>query len=93
MPGITVGIDGSHDAHRALEWSMHEAAARHAQLGESKPSSVRVRAVNCFPARELIEAGEVTVNGRPESRRGAQLTAGDVVACGGRKARVVAEAH
>lgn len=56
MPGITVGIDGSHDAHRALEWSMHEAAARHAQLGESKPSSVRVRAVNGFPARELIEA-------------------------------------
>jgi nucleotide-binding universal stress UspA family protein len=101
MPGITVGIDGSHDAHRALEWSMREAAARHvlltvltvhdvpvsgwtgapiilpadepvleklrqaaeeavakaaAQLGESKPASVRVRAVNGFPAQELIEA-------------------------------------
>ena len=101
MPGITVGIDGSHDAHRALEWSMREAAARHvplivltvhdvpvsgwtgapiilpadepvleklrqaaeeavakasAQLGESKPASVRIRAVNGFPAQELIEA-------------------------------------
>jgi nucleotide-binding universal stress UspA family protein len=101
MPGITVGIDGSHDAHRALEWSMREAAARHvpltvltvhdvpvsgwtggpiilpadepaleklrqaaeeavakaaAQLGESKPASVRVHAVNGFPAQELIEA-------------------------------------
>jgi nucleotide-binding universal stress UspA family protein len=101
MPGITVGIDGSHDAHRALEWSMREAAARHvpltvltvhdvpvsgwtggpiifpadepaldklrqaaeeavakaaALLGESKPASVRIHAVNGFPAQELIEA-------------------------------------
>jgi len=101
MPGITVGIDGSHDAHVALEWAMQEAAARHvpltvvtvhdvpvsgwtggpiilpadepalerarqavgdavakaaAALGESKPPSVTVRAVNGFPAQELIEA-------------------------------------
>ena len=41
-------------------------------------------------ARELLENGEVTVNGRPEARRGAQLKPGDVVATGGRKARVVA---
>jgi ribosome-associated protein len=39
-------------------------------------------------ARALLEAGEVTVNGRPESRRGAQLQGGDVVAVGGRKARL-----
>jgi nucleotide-binding universal stress UspA family protein len=32
MSGITVGVDGSHDAHRALEWAMQEAAARHALL-------------------------------------------------------------
>ena len=101
MPGITVGIDGSHDAHVALEWAMQEAAARHvpltvvtvhdvpvsgwtggpiilpadepalerarqavgdavakaaAALGESKPPAVTVRAVNGFPAQELIEA-------------------------------------
>jgi nucleotide-binding universal stress UspA family protein len=101
MAGITVGIDGSHDAHRALEWAMREAAVRHvpltvvtvhevaasgwtgqpiifpvdqadeekvrqaaeemvakaaAQLGESQPASVTVRAVNGFPAQELIEA-------------------------------------
>jgi ribosome-associated protein len=42
-------------------------------------------------ARELLESGEVTVNGRPESRRGAQLHHGDVVATGGRKARVVGD--
>ena len=40
-------------------------------------------------ARALIEAGEVTVNGRPEDRRGAQLRARDVVAVGGRRARPV----
>ena len=101
MPGITVGIDGSGGAHRALEWAMKEAAARHsplivvavhevlasgwtgnpvilpqdeqavdktrraaeelvakaaAQLGESQPLAVTVRAVNGLPAQELIEA-------------------------------------
>jgi ribosome-associated protein len=39
-------------------------------------------------ARELLEADEVQVNGRPETRRGAQLRAGDVVAVGGQRARV-----
>jgi nucleotide-binding universal stress UspA family protein len=32
MAGIIVGVDGSHDAHRALEWAMQEAATRHAPL-------------------------------------------------------------
>jgi ribosome-associated protein len=40
-------------------------------------------------AKAVLEAGEVTVNGRPESRRGAQLKAGDVVALGGQRARPV----
>jgi ribosome-associated protein len=40
-------------------------------------------------AKELLEAGEVQVNGRSEMRRGAQLRAGDVVAVGGRRARPV----
>ena len=40
-------------------------------------------------ARELIEAAEVQVNGRVETRRGAQLRAGDVVAVQGRRARPV----
>ena len=31
-------------------------------------------------AKEMIEAGVVTVNGRPENRRGRQLKIGDVVA-------------
>ncbi|MEU5696289.1 RNA-binding S4 domain-containing protein [Actinosynnema sp. NPDC020468] len=39
-------------------------------------------------ARELVEADEVTVNGRPESRRGAQLHDGDVVAVAGEKVRL-----
>jgi ribosome-associated protein len=41
-------------------------------------------------ARAMIEAGEVTVNGRDEIRRGRQLTNGDVVAVGPEKVRLVA---
>jgi ribosome-associated protein len=40
-------------------------------------------------AKAVLEAAEVTVNGRPENRRGAQLKAGDVVAVGERRARPV----
>ncbi|HLU60249.1 MAG TPA: RNA-binding S4 domain-containing protein [Pseudonocardia sp.] len=39
-------------------------------------------------ARELLDAGQVQVNGRPEARRGAQLRPGDVVAVGDLRARV-----
>lgn len=38
-------------------------------------------------ARTLVEAGEVRVNGRVETRRGAQLRHGDVVEVDGRRAR------
>jgi ribosome-associated protein len=40
-------------------------------------------------AKELIEAEDVTVNGRTEIRRGRQLRDGDVVEVGGEKARLV----
>lgn len=39
-------------------------------------------------ARELLDAEEVQVNGRLETRRGAQLRPGDVVAVGGQRTRV-----
>lgn len=42
-------------------------------------------------AKALLEAGEVQVNGRPEARRGAQLTIGDVVAVGGLRVRPVGQ--
>jgi nucleotide-binding universal stress UspA family protein len=32
MPGIIVGVDGSGDSRRALEWAMNEAAIRRAPL-------------------------------------------------------------
>lgn len=32
MAGIVVGIDGSDNAHRALDWALREAAAHHAPL-------------------------------------------------------------
>jgi nucleotide-binding universal stress UspA family protein len=101
MPGIVVGIDGSHHSTRALEWALKEGALEHApvtvvtvhsvpaspwtgnpvllegdaadqermlhaaeeltakvasQLGESRPPSVKVRAISGYPAKELIEA-------------------------------------
>lgn len=40
-------------------------------------------------ARVLLDLGEVEVNGQPESRRGRQLHAGDVVAVGEEQVRVV----
>ena len=39
-------------------------------------------------AKERILVGEVLVNGEPETRRGRQLRAGDVVELDGRAARV-----
>lgn len=41
-------------------------------------------------AKALLEAGEVELNGRVETRRGAQLRPGDVVAVAGQRARPVA---
>lgn len=40
-------------------------------------------------AGELVRAGEVFVNGRPETRRGRQLSDRDVVRCAGATARVL----
>jgi nucleotide-binding universal stress UspA family protein len=101
MPGIIVGVDGSANARRALEWAMREGAIRQApltvltvnevaaslwthqpiilqaderllrsardgaselvdktaaDLGESRPAEVTVKAVNGFAADELISA-------------------------------------
>jgi ribosome-associated protein len=39
-------------------------------------------------AKERVLAGEVLVNGEPETRRGRQLRTGDVVELDGRSARV-----
>jgi ribosome-associated protein len=43
-------------------------------------------------AKMLIEAEDVTVNGRVEIRRGRQLEGGDVVAVSGEKVRLVTAA-
>jgi nucleotide-binding universal stress UspA family protein len=101
MAGIIVGVDGSANARRALEWAIDEAAAKHtrvtvitvnevaagfwthqpimvpadeallnkaresaaaladktlSQLGENRPVSVTIKAINGFAAKELIDA-------------------------------------
>jgi ribosome-associated protein len=40
-------------------------------------------------AKDVVAGGEVTVNGREETRRGRQLATGDVVAHAGERARVI----
>lgn len=40
-------------------------------------------------AREVIAAGQVSVDGAPETRRGAQIRAGSVVEMGGQQIEVV----
>jgi ribosome-associated protein len=40
-------------------------------------------------AKDLLAAGEVSVNGEPEQRRGRQLRRGDVVVAAGEQVRVV----
>lgn len=40
-------------------------------------------------AREVIAAGEVDVDGSPETRRGAQVRAGSIVSLGGQEIEVV----
>ena len=39
-------------------------------------------------AKELLAAGEVTVDGEPETRRGRQLHPGDVIAAGEEQVRL-----
>ncbi len=43
-------------------------------------------------AKLLVQEGGVTVNGRPETRRGRKLAAGDVVGVGEREFRVCSSA-
>ncbi len=101
MPGIVVGVNGSPNSERALDWAMRHAAALRAELtvvtvhevpksywggipvigpadqpligklqqavegmteqsasrvGDAKPASVQVRAVNGFVVKELVDA-------------------------------------
>ncbi len=44
-------------------------------------------------AKALLAAGEVLVNGEPETRRGRQLRAGDVVRVGERELRLAGAGH
>ena len=39
-------------------------------------------------AKQMLAAGEVTVNGEPETRRGRQLHPGDVIAAGEEQVRL-----
>ena len=49
MPGILVGVDGSHDSRHALRWAMREAATHHVPL-----TVMAVRPALIRPATEIF---------------------------------------
>ena len=46
-------------------------------------------AVTGGAAKELVASGAVSVNGQKETRRGAKLRGGEIVACNGRTVEIV----
>jgi nucleotide-binding universal stress UspA family protein len=54
MPGITVGVDGSHNSQQALRWAMKEAALQHAPL---TVLTVHEVAANHWTGNPMIEPG------------------------------------
>ena len=126
MPGIVVGVDGSPNSERALDWAMKQAAAVRApltviavhevpksywggipvvgppdaalldslrqaaeemtqraasRLGDARPASVTVHAVNGFVVKELVDAShdaDLVVVGSRGGSGFARLLAGSV---------------
>ena len=126
MPGIVVGVDGSPNSERALDWAMKQAAAVHvaltviavhevpksywggipvigpadepllgklrqaaeemtqraaSRLGDARPASVTVRAVNGFVVKELVDASQdanLVVVGARSGSEFARLLVGSV---------------
>jgi nucleotide-binding universal stress UspA family protein len=73
MSGIVVGIDGSHNAGRALEWAMAEAATRNAELTVITVNSVPVGYWSGHPV--TVPSDEVKV---AEARKAAEAAVTNV---------------
>jgi nucleotide-binding universal stress UspA family protein len=58
MPGIVVGIDGSHHSTRALEWALKEAALQHAALTVLTVHSVAASPWTGNPIRLGVDSEE-----------------------------------
>jgi nucleotide-binding universal stress UspA family protein len=76
MPGITVGVDGSSNSERALEWAMKEAALRHADL--------TVVAVHEVASNQWTGHPLVLPEDRPEEEKVQQAAEDRVAAVAGR---------
>jgi nucleotide-binding universal stress UspA family protein len=58
MPGITVGVDGSHSAQHALEWAVNEAALRRAPLTVLTVNEVAISTWTGTPIRSAADQPE-----------------------------------
>ena len=67
---------------------MHEVQARGGAIRLGQLLKVAGLVDSGGEAKALLASGTVTVNGEPETRRGRQLEAGDVVAAGDQTVRV-----
>ena len=68
---------------------MHEVAIRDDVIRLGQLLKLAGIADSGTDAKELLAEGAVRVNGEPETRRGRQLRAGDVVSAAGEDLRVV----
>jgi nucleotide-binding universal stress UspA family protein len=71
MPGIVVGVDGSHHSTKALEWALKEAVVQHA--------SVTVLTVHLVPASPWT-GNPVLMGGDPEAQEKALKAAEELTA-------------
>jgi nucleotide-binding universal stress UspA family protein len=75
MSGIIVGVDGSDDAHRALDWAMNEAAIRQVPL---TVLAVHEVAASAWTGNPIILPGDEVV--LREVRKAAEETAAEAEA-------------
>ncbi len=73
MPGITVGVDGSDDSHRALEWAMKEASIRQVPL---TVLAVHEVAANQWTANPIIYPEDEAI--RQQARQATEEAVGKV---------------
>jgi nucleotide-binding universal stress UspA family protein len=77
MPGIVVGVDGSANAHKALEWAMRQAAIQHCQLTVLTVQEVAVSGWTGYPIVMPVDES-ARVNALEAATEAAEKTAAEL---------------